>query len=712
MKRNRRTHRTPAILALSFLLAWLPALAQSDADPAYGDDYRAGDFGRVRYQENGVTIQRAAADPGAPPVGDVDVNAPVYPGDTVVTGADQRFEAQLAGGSLVRVDRASEITFLALPDPYAEFKDNTILQLAEGTIQITAFLGDKEEFRVDTPACSVYLLGDGDFRIEANRQGRTRVVSHRGVAEVVGEGGSVLLRAGMISEAYPGSYPSTPEPFNTFVADDFDGWVEAREATYRVRDRYADDPGYSAEAYEAVPSEVRPYYGELSQYGRWAYTVDYGYVWYPSGVSVSWRPYYDGYWDYGPYGYFWVSYEPWGWAPYHYGRWAWVAGHGWGWIPGRVFAGAWVAWSWGSLYVGWAPLGYWNYPVYVGTPYYHYYDPHCWTFVNYTHINHRHYRRYAVPVDRLGDGLARNAVVTRPPRVSPRQLSESAEWRARARREVESDDRARIRPDYRERRPQRNLRDVDEEIARTVSTRPRERADRTGLGASSPQRNDASARGGRSGAGGSAGAAGSGGTAAGTRVRTFPRRVSGEDAERVRRQSEAARGSSRATPGGGSGSATGERTRRSTEPSRVQPRTPNDGQSAERVRDLYRRMSSPRTTRERSEAESARPGTDRTPNRSGSSRQEARPTTPRRTTSSADRTPARSSGSSAKPRSSGSSAKPRSSGSSAKPRSSGSSTRGGSGGSKSSSSSGRSSGSRSGSSSKSNSRGGGGKKKN
>ena len=112
------------------------------------------------------------------------------------------------------------------------------------------------------------------------------MISHRGVAEVVGDGGSVLLRAGMLSEAYPGSYPSTPEPFNTFMADNFDGWVDEREAAYRVNDRYPDDSGYSAEVYEELPREVRPYYGELSRHGRWDYTADYGYVWYPSGMAT------------------------------------------------------------------------------------------------------------------------------------------------------------------------------------------------------------------------------------------------------------------------------------------------------------------------------------------------------------------------------------------------------------------------------------------
>ncbi len=50
----------------------------------------------------------------------------------------------------------------------------------------------------------------------------------------------------------------------------------------------------------------------------------------------------------------------WGWAPFHYGRWAYTGGYGWGWIPGRTYSGAWVTWRTGGAgygYVGWAPLG-------------------------------------------------------------------------------------------------------------------------------------------------------------------------------------------------------------------------------------------------------------------------------------------------------------------------------------------------------------------
>ena len=76
---------------------------------------------------------------------------------------------------------------------------------------------------------------------------------------------------------------------------------------------------------------------DLDRYGRWRWHPEYGRVWYPNDVPVGWRPYWDGYWNYGPHGYFWVSNEPWGWAPYHYGRWF-YHGSRWCWWPPPVRA--------------------------------------------------------------------------------------------------------------------------------------------------------------------------------------------------------------------------------------------------------------------------------------------------------------------------------------------------------------------------------------
>ncbi len=100
------------------------------------------------------------------------------------------------------------------------------------------------------------------------------------------------------------------------------------------------------------------FYDNLSPYGNWIDVGGYGYAFQPS-VAVSnrdWRPYSDGYWAYTDVGWTWVSYEDFGWATYHYGRWADLDDYGWVWVPGYEWGPAWVSWRTGGDYVGWAPL--------------------------------------------------------------------------------------------------------------------------------------------------------------------------------------------------------------------------------------------------------------------------------------------------------------------------------------------------------------------
>ena len=56
------------------------------------------------------------------------------------------------------------------------------------------------------------------------------------------------------------------------------------------------------------------------------------------------------------YGWYWDSREPYGWATYHYGRWALTADYGWVWVPGAEWGPAWVDWRYGGGYAGWAPM--------------------------------------------------------------------------------------------------------------------------------------------------------------------------------------------------------------------------------------------------------------------------------------------------------------------------------------------------------------------
>jgi hypothetical protein len=112
------------------------------------------------------------------------------------------------------------------------------------------------------------------------------------------------------------------------------------------------DDGYDPTAYAQFESE-------LSAYGEWFDDPQYGRVWSPSpaAVGADFAPYATGgHWSLTQYGWTWASDYPWGWAPFHYGRWVTLASRGWAWVPGTVWGPAWVSWRTGGGYAGWAPL--------------------------------------------------------------------------------------------------------------------------------------------------------------------------------------------------------------------------------------------------------------------------------------------------------------------------------------------------------------------
>jgi len=101
---------------------------------------------------------------------------------------------------------------------------------------------------------------------------------------------------------------------------------------------------------------VEAFYEPLESYGDWIEVGDYGYCWQPRDIASEWRPYTVGEWVYTDAGWTWDSDEPYGWATYHYGRWAHLARHGWVWVPDTEWGPSWVSWRHGDRYTGWAPL--------------------------------------------------------------------------------------------------------------------------------------------------------------------------------------------------------------------------------------------------------------------------------------------------------------------------------------------------------------------
>jgi hypothetical protein len=353
---NQHLRTLPSsFLLTSLTLLGSPAVALAQDSPAHVVDEGEGSrYGRIRHLEGELLLQGEQGQRSGDLLG---VNSPVLPGDQVITG-NGRVEIQLPDGSLVRVDRNSRLETAVLADLSNRLENRTWLLLAAGRtyLHVERIESAEDVFRVDTPAASVYFLTQGVFRVDTDPEdGRTIVASHSGVAEVVSEGISVLVRSGEKTDVQSSHAPSTPRTFNHFHQDDFDRWNRERQAAF-VKP-------YEHLPAREVPAEVEPYVTELAYYGDWIDDPGYGWVWTPATVASSWSPYRTGRWSAPSAGWIWVSSEPWGWAPYHYGRWQLTARYGWVWIPGSVFGGAWVSWADGPGHVAWCPLDYYNRPA-------------------------------------------------------------------------------------------------------------------------------------------------------------------------------------------------------------------------------------------------------------------------------------------------------------------------------------------------------------
>jgi len=290
---------------------------------------------------------------------DADVNRPLTTGDNIWVGDRGRAEFHI-GSTALRLSAYSDFQFLNLDDQTVQ------IRLSEGTLTVRLrYLAQNQIFEVDTPNLAFTLERPGEYRIDANPDSQTTVITVReGEGEVTGGGQAfpVYTRQRVVVRGYDQINYNLASAGG---ADEFDQWCTSRDRR--------EDQSRSA---RYVSREIAGY-DDLDQYGRWGDQPGYGPVWMPTVVDAGWAPYHDGHWAWiAPWGWTWVDEAPWGFAPYHYGRWASFGGR-WGWIPGPygvtpLYAPALVGWVGGGRggsgfslsfsigtapAVGWFPLG-------------------------------------------------------------------------------------------------------------------------------------------------------------------------------------------------------------------------------------------------------------------------------------------------------------------------------------------------------------------
>jgi hypothetical protein len=330
-------------LAVSSLFAFSTA-AMADDDPP-------GRVARLNYIQGSVSFQ---------PGGETDwvqanPNRPLTTGDNLWTDRNSRGELHI-GSTAIRLSGETGISFLNLDDRTVQ------IQLAQGSLSVRVRrLEGGDAFEIDTPNLAFTVQRPGEYRFDVDPNGQTTNITVReGEGEANGGGSNFHLDSGE-SARVSGTDSLTFDVGHAGRLDGFDNWCGSR-----------DDREERAQSARYVSRDVIGY-EDLDDYGEWRSVPEYGSVWFPAHVAGGWAPYRYGHWVWiEPWGWTWVEDEPWGFAPFHYGRWA-VVGGGWCWVPGPVvvrpvYAPALVAFVGGPRFnlsismgggggVAWFPLG-------------------------------------------------------------------------------------------------------------------------------------------------------------------------------------------------------------------------------------------------------------------------------------------------------------------------------------------------------------------
>ncbi len=337
-----RHAQTLLVLLAAMVLAALPAVSRAQ------DGTLPDRVARLSLVQGDVSIAPGGSDGWL----NADLNRPLLRGDRLYAGDDSRAVLELGGGAL-RIAERSAVHLVAMND------DRIQIEVTQGTVNLAVHrLDSGQTWEIDTPTLAFVADRSGSYRIDIDpdsygamvtvMSGQGSVYGERSSARQVYSGRRYRFDDSDVDDAQISSVPGY---------NDFDRFCADLDARYNnsISSRYVADSviGYS----------------DLDHYGRWEASAEYGHIWFPTQVDAAWAPYRDGRWAWiEPWGWTWVDAAPWGFAPFHYGRWAYVHKR-WGWVPGprlrrAVFAPALVAFVGnvsisigGGAPVGWFPLG-------------------------------------------------------------------------------------------------------------------------------------------------------------------------------------------------------------------------------------------------------------------------------------------------------------------------------------------------------------------
>lgn len=267
---------------------------------------------RLSYLQGAVSFQAAGTDTWAR----AELNRPVTEGDALWTDGGARLELHL-GSAAIRMDSRTKLDFLT-------FDDQTVqARVTMGFVNVTVRrLAPGEALEIDTPNAAITFLTPGQYRLDIVPEMDSTFVSVRwGDAEVSGRRRDFTVHAGQRAnisgpDAIEYGLAAAPPP------DKFDELCTLRDSR--------EDSSVSSQY--VAPDTIGDY--DLEEAGSWRVDAKWGAVWTPRGMAAGWTPYRAGHWAWVElWGWTWIDDAPWGFAPFHYGRWTLLDG-AWSWIPG------------------------------------------------------------------------------------------------------------------------------------------------------------------------------------------------------------------------------------------------------------------------------------------------------------------------------------------------------------------------------------------
>lgn len=313
-----RFRMTLALFLLSF------AVAGAQASQGYGDQRDPPSrVARIGYLRGNVSLEPVGIDRFSR----AELNYPLTDGDRIYADNQSLAELQISGLTL-RLGNGADVTLSSLTDQVAQFG------LSQGSVRLRThnLTGASDPYgepvqdvvEIDTTNAAILVEAPGDIRVDAYPQDDTTVVTvNSGQVRVTAPGVDRQLGRNQ-SLRLTGTARVSVQSIRLLPADELDRFSQdrehARERSIALHDQYVSPDMIGVD--------------DLDDFGDWTPSPEYGQVWFPRAVRADWAPYRNGRWAWvAPWGWTWIEEEPWGFAPFHYGRWASFNGR-WGWVPG------------------------------------------------------------------------------------------------------------------------------------------------------------------------------------------------------------------------------------------------------------------------------------------------------------------------------------------------------------------------------------------